>query len=60
MQAAKHTAARVMAYPFNHQLIKEYAAWEKANAVKQIEELQWSIKEHRARPQTPMNPTLKK
>jgi len=50
MQEAKHPAAKLMADPFNKELIAEYLAWEKANAVKQIEEVERLAKEHRVRP----------
>jgi hypothetical protein len=59
MQATKHPAEKLMADPFNHELIKEYMAWEKANAMKQIEEVERLIKEHRARPRTPVKPAEK-
>ena len=39
MQETKHPAVKLMADPFNKTLIAEYMAWEKANAVKQIEEI---------------------
>jgi N-sulfoglucosamine sulfohydrolase len=51
MQETKHPAAKLMADPFNRELIAEYMAWEKANAAKQIEEVDRLKKEHRVRPQ---------
>ncbi len=52
MQETKHPAARLMADPFDKELIAEYMALEKANAIKQIEEVERLIKEHRGRSQT--------
>jgi N-sulfoglucosamine sulfohydrolase len=60
MRETRHPAARLMADPFNKALIAEYMAWEKANAVKQIEEVERLAKEHRARPQTSAKQALKK
>lgn len=39
MQDTKHPAARLVADPFNADLIAKYMAWEKANATKQLNEL---------------------
>jgi len=39
MKETKHPAAKLMADPFNKELIAEYMALEKADAVKQIEGL---------------------
>lgn len=56
MQETKHPAAKLMADPFNKNLIAEYMAWEKSNAVKQIEELEQAKKQRRVRPQTTAGP----
>ena len=60
MQETKHPAAKLMADPFNKELIAEYMAWETANAAKQIEEVQRLAKEHKARPQASDKSSLKK
>jgi N-sulfoglucosamine sulfohydrolase len=60
MQATKHPAVKLMADPFNNELIAEYTAWETVNAAKQIEEVERLIKEHRVRPQPPIKTALKK
>lgn len=52
MRETRHPAAKLMADPFNKALIAEYMAWERANAIKQIEEVERLLKEHRVRPQT--------
>jgi N-sulfoglucosamine sulfohydrolase len=52
MQETKHPAAKLMADPFNQELIAEYMAWETANAARQIEEVQRLAKEHQARSKT--------
>jgi len=59
-QETQHPAAKLMADPFNQELIAEYLAWETANAVKQIAEVERLNKEHRARSQTPKRAVLKK
>jgi N-sulfoglucosamine sulfohydrolase len=60
MQETTHPAARLMADPFNKELIAEYMAWEKANAVKQIEEVERLAREHKARAQKPIKTALNK
>jgi N-sulfoglucosamine sulfohydrolase len=60
MQETKHPAAKLMADPFNKELIAEYMAWEKANAAKQIEEVEKLAKEHRARSKTSGKPAAAK
>jgi N-sulfoglucosamine sulfohydrolase len=49
MRDTDHPAARLMADPFNRQLIGDYMAWEHANAVKQIEEVKTLSKLQAAR-----------
>lgn len=49
-----------MADPFNKSLIADYMAWEKANAVKQIEEVERLTREHRALSLTAGKEVLKK
>jgi hypothetical protein len=60
MQTTRHPAAKLMADPFNPTLIAEYMAWEKANAIKQIEEVERLAKEHRTRAQNTHKADLKK
>lgn len=60
MQATKHPAAKLMADPFNKELIAEYMTWETANAAKQIEEVEKLAKEHRARSKTSGKPAAAK
>jgi N-sulfoglucosamine sulfohydrolase len=58
MRETKHPAEKLMADPFNRALIAEYMAWEKANAVKQIEEVERLIKERKARAQKAIKTAL--
>jgi hypothetical protein len=60
MQETQHPAAKLMADPFNKELIAAYMAWETANAAKQIEEVQRLGKEHKARTQTVNSAARKK
>ena len=60
MQDTQHPAVKLMADPFNKELIAAYMAWETANAAKQIEEVQRLGKEHKARTQTVNRAALKK
>ena len=60
MQATKHPAAKLMADPFNKELIAEYMTWETANAAKQIEEVEKLAKDHRARSKTSGKPAAAK
>lgn len=60
MQKTQHPAAKLMADPFNKELIAEYMGWETGNAAKQIEEVQRFGKEHKARTETLNRPVLKK
>jgi hypothetical protein len=60
MQETKHPAAKLMADPFNNELIAAYLAEETANAAKQIEEVDRLKKERRARPQPTGQPTAAK
>lgn len=60
MQETRHPAAKLMANPFNKELIAKYMAWEKANAVKQIEEAERLSKERRVRPRASAKPASAK
>jgi N-sulfoglucosamine sulfohydrolase len=60
MQATKHPAAKLMADPFNKELIAEYMTWETANAAKQIKEVEKLAKDHRARSKTSGKPAAAK
>ena len=60
MQATKHPAVKLMADLFNPKFITEYMTWEKANAEKQIEEVERLTKEHKPRARTVNHVALKK
>jgi hypothetical protein len=51
MQKTQHPAPKLMADPFDKQLIAEHMAWGEDNAIKQIEEVERLIKEHQLRAQ---------